>query len=76
MQTDRPIDSLMLFLPNPEHYEWLFAEHSREEWSKGSASALWDLRTGQVLYADGVHTEETLRRDGKPLREWLGIDDK
>jgi hypothetical protein len=72
----RPFDALMLFLPNPDHYEWLFADHTPEEWSNGSASALWDLRTGAVLYADGVQTEETLRRDGKPLRKWLKIGDE
>jgi len=70
----RPFDSLMLFLPNPDHYDWLFTHHSAEEWSQGSASALWDLKTGKVLYADGVHTEKSLRREGQPLRNWLGIN--
>jgi hypothetical protein len=73
---ERPFDALMLFMPNPNHYEWLFADHTPEEWSQGSASALWDLTTGKVLYADGVHTDETLRRDGKPLHEWLKIGDE
>lgn len=63
----------MLFMPNPDHYEWLFTEHTQEEWNQGSASALWDLKTGQVLYADGIHTEQSLRAEGTPLREWLGI---
>lgn len=66
-------DFLMLFMPNPDHYEWLFAEHTQEEWNQGSASALWDLKTGEVLYADGIHTEASLRSEGQPLKEWLGI---
>ncbi len=73
LRKERPFDRLMLFMPNPDHYEWLFAEHTQEEWSQGSASALWDLETGQVLYADGIHSEASLRAEGKPLREWLGI---
>jgi hypothetical protein len=67
----RPFATIMLFLPNPEHYEWLFDEHTPEEWSQGSASAIWDLTTGQILYADGVHTEASLRKHGKSFSEWL-----
>jgi hypothetical protein len=73
LERERPFDSLMLFLPNPDHWEWLFAEHSREEWAQGSASAFWDLKTGDVLYADGIHDEASIRREGKPLKKWLGI---
>ncbi|WP_442507758.1 HD domain-containing protein [Novipirellula sp. SH528] len=70
---DRPVDSLLLFLPNPDHWEWMFADHSREEWAEGSASALWDLKTGKVLYADGIHTAASIRKKGvgKPLLDWL-----
>ena len=75
LPVDQPIDRLMLFIPNPAQHEWLFAEHTREEWSEGSASAIWDLKTGEVLYADGVHTESSLRQAGQPLEKWLGIDD-
>lgn len=73
LKADRPFDSLLLFLPNPDHWEWMFADHSPEEWAQGSASALWDLKTGKVRYADGIHTTASIRkRDvGKPLDEWL-----
>jgi hypothetical protein len=47
-----------------------------EEWAQGSASALWDLKTGQVLYSDGIHDEASIRRGGKPLRKWLQIPDR
>jgi hypothetical protein len=68
-----PFRRLMLFMPNPQHEEWLFAEHSRDEWAQGAASALWDLDKGEVLYADGIHTEESLLREGRSLRDWLRI---
>lgn len=76
LERDRPFDLLLLFLPNPDHYEWLFHEHSREEWAQGSASALWDLKTGKVLYADGIHDEASLRQHGEPLRKWLDVPDE
>ncbi len=69
------LESLLLFIPNPEHWEWLFEEHSREEWEQGSASALWDLKTRQVLYADGVHDEASIRQHGLPLLDWLKLPD-
>ncbi len=65
------IQSLLLFLPNIEHYDRLFADHSEAEWAEGAASALLDLKAGQVLYAEGVHTEDSIRKEGKPLNEWL-----
>ncbi len=68
---------MLLFMPNPAHYEWLFADHTEDEWAQGSASALWDLTSGHVLYADGIHTVESMRIKGKPLSEWIGqVDDK
>ncbi|MES2707257.1 MAG: hypothetical protein V4726_11715 [Verrucomicrobiota bacterium] len=74
LRRNHPFARLMLFLPNPDHCEWLFIEHPQEEWTQGSASALWDLETGEVLYADGIHTEESLRTEGRTLREWLGFN--
>lgn len=68
-----PFRRLMLFMPNLRHEEWLFAEHSRDEWAQGAASALWDLDTGKVLYADGIHTEESMWSEGRSLREWLSL---
>ena len=73
LQDHRPFDSLLLFLPNPSHWQWRFADHSRDEWAQGSASALWNLKTGEVLYADGIHTTASIQNKGvgKPLDDWL-----
>ncbi len=73
LEEDRPFDSLLLFLPNPSHWQWRFADHSRDDWAQGSASALWNLKTGKVLYADGIHTTASIQKKGigKPLDDWL-----
>lgn len=68
-----PGQRLMLFMPNRNHYDDLYDNDSPEKWSAGSASALWDFDSGRVLYADGIHTEDSLRSCGKPLLEWLGL---
>lgn len=51
----------------------MYDNDSPEKWSAGSASALWDFDSGRVLYADGIHTEDSLRSCGKPLLAWLGL---
>lgn len=61
----------MLFMPNPEHYEHLFTDHPEEHWATGSASAIWDLRTGQILYATGIQSRESIRLRADPMAKWL-----
>jgi len=63
-------DHLMLFLPHPELMEKAFTEFTDGDLAR-CASALWDIRTGDVLYGDGVHSRESLRSEGLPLKEWI-----
>jgi hypothetical protein len=73
LNTSPPFDRLMLFMPPPMHYERTFSDHTKEEWSSGAASALWNLQTGTVVYADGIHTAESLQKCGQPLERWLNL---
>ncbi len=68
-----PFDRLMLFMPPPRHYERTFSDLTQEEWASGAASALWNLQTETVVYADGIHTEESLQKCGQPLKRWLKL---
>jgi hypothetical protein len=70
ISTQLGTDHLMLFLPHPELMEKSFAEFTDGELAL-CASAIWDIRTGDVLYADGVHSRESLRSEGLPLEEWI-----
>jgi hypothetical protein len=63
-------DHLMLFLPHPELMEKSFGEFTDGDLDR-CASALWDIETGEVLYADGVHSRGRLRSEGLPLQEWI-----
>jgi hypothetical protein len=73
LNQSRPFDRLMLFMPNPAHYEWIFSDHTKAEWASGAASALWNLQTGTVVYADGIHTEQSLQECGQPLERWMKL---
>ena len=65
---------LMLFMPNPDLYESHFNDFTKQEWCRGAASALWNLETGQLLYAHGIHTEKSLHAEGRPFLEWLKVE--
>ncbi len=69
----KPFDKLLLFIPNPIHLESSFEDLSPEEWGIGSASAFWDLETGQVFFGDGIQTADALQERGLRLRDWLEL---
>ena len=50
-----------------------------DAWAGGQSphtlkSALWDLKTGDVLYADGIHTEASIRAPGGGLNILNGCE--
>jgi hypothetical protein len=65
------LESLLLFLPAPELWHRQFNEHTREEWAKDSVSAWWHLPSGKVLYADGIHTEDSIQAVGLVESDWV-----
>ena len=65
------VPTIQALLPKPELWGKPFAEWSEEDWRTCGLSALWDIPTGQVLWAEGAHTTQELRRIGKPFAELL-----
>ena len=65
------VDSLLLLLPDPTLERSLFHEVPQETWHAQCASALWDIPAGKVLWADGLHTRETLSQHGLTQQKWL-----
>jgi hypothetical protein len=70
------VKSIMLFMPDPERFSMLFTEGTEADWAKGSASAIWNIHEGTVLWAEGLHTRASLQKQGKPLDEFLPEKDK
>ncbi len=74
LATSLSVPSLFLFVPHPDRYSLQFSEGSAEDWGKESASALWDFHTSRVLWAEGIHTRDSLREQGKTFKELFGDD--
>ena len=62
---------IQVLMPKPELWGKPFAEWSAGDWNTCGLSAIWDIPTGRVLWAEGAHTTEELRRIGKPFAELL-----
>jgi len=69
------VNSIMLFMPDPERFSQLFTDGTESDWDKGSASAIWDTKTGTVLWAEGIHSRASLQTQGKPLDTFLPSKD-
>jgi hypothetical protein len=61
------VDSIMLLMPDPERITLLFLDGTEADWAASSASAIWCIREGTVLWAEGIHTRVSLKAQGKPL---------
>jgi len=66
------VPSLLALMPRSELWEKPFAEWTREDWRTCGLTALWDINTGDVLWAKGAHSEAEMRLVGKPIREFVG----
>lgn len=65
------VDSIMLMIPDPERFALLFGDGTKADWAAGSASAIWCIREGTVLWAEGIHMRASLKAQGKPLDAFL-----
>ena len=65
------VDSIMLLMPDPERFSLNFTDGTAADWAAGSASAIWNIREGSVLWAEGLHTRASLQAQGKPLWAFL-----
>jgi hypothetical protein len=58
-------------MPKFELWGKPFAEWAVEDWRTCGLSAIWDIHTGKVLWAEGAHTTEEMYRIGMPFEEFL-----
>jgi hypothetical protein len=81
------VDSLLLYLPDLDHYDKAFepiptaefgdgpvAEALPEKvWRRSGATALWDIPAGRVLWGPGLQTREDLAKNGQTLDSLLDL---
>ena len=49
----------------------LTLQWTAEDWETCGLSALWDIRSGRVLWAKGAHHVDEMQEVGKPVDEFL-----
>ena len=78
------VDSLLFYVPDVTHLDHAFASIPLEwfgdgpvpsdlpesTWRNAGATALWEIRTGQILWHPGLRTRAEMRERGKLLLEW------
>ena len=72
-----PVDHVFALMPPIQLWSKPFEDWTDHDWQNGMLSALWDLNEGAVLWADGAHRSDDMRRVGKPIDEFLssiGVD--
>lgn len=65
------VKQIFALMPRIQLWSKRFDCWTEEDWRTCGLSALWDIASGQVLWAEGAHHIEEMRRVGKPVREFL-----
>jgi len=65
------VDRIFALLPRVELWSKPFAQWTPEDWETCGLSALWDIESGQVLWAEGAHGVDEMSEVGKPIEEFL-----
>ena len=80
------VDRLLVHVPDTKHRDKAFSEISLEDfgtgpvpeflpeevWRDSGVTALWDIKTHQVLWAEKFRSRHEARRIGKTLEQWAG----
>ncbi|MEK7400561.1 MAG: hypothetical protein AAB116_26755, partial [Candidatus Poribacteria bacterium] len=65
------VDRIFTLMPDIEYWSKPFSDWTDDDWSNCGLSALWDIRSGRVLWAKGAHKVDEMNNIGKPIEEFL-----
>jgi len=60
-------------IPKPELWLEPFNEWTETDWNTCGLSALWDIGSGRVYWAEGAHSADDMPRVGKLIDEFIGF---
>ena len=63
--------SILLLIPGDSLLRLPFLDWDRERDDQHVVSALWDVPLDRVLWAEGFHDRDSIRKTGRPLDDWL-----
>ena len=59
-------------MPKPELWLTRFDDWAETDWSTCGLSALWDIKSGVIYWAEGAHHADDMKRVGKPIEQFIG----
>ena len=63
-------------MPKPELWLKRFDDWTETDWRTCGLSALWDIESGIVYWAEGAHQAEDMKRIGKPIEQFIASKKK
>ncbi len=70
------IPQIHALMPKPELWLKPFDDWTEMDWNTCGLSALWDIKSSIVYWAEGAHSVEDMKRVGKPTDQFIGFLDK
>ena len=67
------VPKIYALCPRIELWDKPFDDWSDEDWKTCGRSALWEVTTGRVLWADGAHPIEKMPEIGRPAPEYFKL---
>ena len=58
-------------MPKPELWLKRFDDWMETDWNTCGLSALWDIESGVVYWAEGAHKADDMKRVGKPINQFI-----
>lgn len=65
------VHQIHTLMPKPELWLKPFDDWTEEDWKTCGLSALWDIESGRVYWAEGAHKAEDMPRVGKLIDEFI-----
>ncbi len=65
------VPSIHALMPKPELWLKPFDDWTETDWKTCGLSALWDIESGVVYWAEGAHKADDMKRVGKPIKQFI-----
>lgn len=63
-------------MPKPELWLKPFQDWTETDWNTCGLSALWDIESGVVYWAEGTHKADEMKQIGEPIEKFIGFKEK
>ena len=70
------VPSIHALMSKPELWLKRFDDWTEADWNTCGLSALWDIESGVVYWAEGAHKSEDMKRIGKPIKQFIASKKK